>query len=413
MKQKKLTILLICLLEIIWLNTASANIEIQPRFSLEEKYSDNINLSASNEEEDWITTVEPGISLLYNGRSIDATVDYSLSYKFYKNNSENNQDEFKDIQRAAASALFFSGRPFTLRISENISRETLDERDAFSDENDLVNKTTVYNLQVSPQYRLQLMPTFSLVLGYDYNRTDYVDSRGNDSEDHSGRVSLIKQLSSNTEISVNYTYKVYQSDDDEEEEHDEHSYTLGLNQQLGSRTSLAVEGGYSEIEYDSGMQTDSTTLLVDLSYHLTAPLTLILHYSQDYSVSATNGLTEKREANFIVAYVKNSRVAHCEVYWRNSDYVRLHREDDTYGARFDLSNPLAKNLTANFDAEYEFARFKPEGEDVDRITLGTSLDYEYRRLLVSLDYEYRINESDLDDNDYDNNIVTLRASVRF
>ena len=107
--------------------------------------------------------------------------------------------------------------------------------------------------------------------------------------------------------------------------------------------------------------------------------------------------------------------ASTELYWNNSDYVRLDREDDAYGVRFDFAKPLARAVTVNFDAEYELAQFDDVGinEDVNRFTIGTSLDYEYRRFLASLGYRYRINESDIDDNDYTNNIITLSATVRF
>ena len=67
---------------------AWAEIEIHPRLTVEEEYNDNIFLDSRNEEEDWITTIQPGISLDYRNRSVEATVDYSLRYRFYKDNSE-------------------------------------------------------------------------------------------------------------------------------------------------------------------------------------------------------------------------------------------------------------------------------------------------------------------------------------
>ena len=414
MKLSKLLVVTLALFGILFsaVNVWSA-FEIHPYLALEEEYNDNIFLSDNNEEEDWITTVEPGISLIYDNRSLEATVDYSLRYRFYKDNSDENLDKFKDVQRANATALFFGGRPFTLRLAETISREAIDERDD-NQFNDIENRSTVYHSTVTPEYRWQLTQTFSLIFGYTYDRFDYVDSRGNDSEEHEGRFSLVKQLSSTTEVFARYAYAVHQSDDDADE-FDRQDYTLGLNQRLGSRTTLAIEGGYSEVEYDSGFDTDGTHWLVDVSYQLSAPVTLSLGYSQDFTTTAEDGLTETQEASFGATYAKESLTASTELFWNNSDYVRLNREDEAYGVRFDLSKPLARALTANFDAEYERAEYDDIiiDEEVDRFTLGASLDYEYRRFLASLGYRYRINESDIAGGDYTNNIITLSGTVRF
>ena len=387
--------------------------EIHPYLTLEEEYNDNIFLSDENEEEDWITTVEPGISLSYDNRSVAATVDYSLRYRFYKDHEDETLDKFKDVQRADATALFFGGRPFTLRLSETISRETIDERDD-NEFNDIENRSTVYHTTAVPEYRWQLTPTFSLVFGYTYDRYDYVDARGNDSEEHEGRFSLVKQLSATTEVFARYAYTVHQSDADEDE-FDRQDYILGLTQQLGRRTTVSIEGGYSDIEYDSGFETDGTNWLVDISYHLSEPMTLSLGYSQDFTTTAEDGLTETQEASFGVIYEKEVMTASTELFWNDSDYVRQDREDEAYGVRFDLSRHLTRAFTVNADAEYEWATYDDPGvdEEVDRFTVGASFGYEYRRFLASLGYRYRINDSDIDVNDYTNNIVTLSATVRF
>lgn len=387
--------------------------EIHPYLTLEEEYNDNIFLSDENEEEDWITTVEPGISLSYDNRSVAATVDYSLRYRFYKDHDDETLDKFKDVQRADATALFFGGRPFTLRLSETISRETIDERDD-NEFNDIENRSTVYHTSVIPEYRWQLTPTFSLLFGYTYDRFDYVDARGNDSEEHEGRFSLVKQLSATTEVFARYAYAVHQSDADEDE-FERQDYILGLTQQLGGRTTVSMEGGFSDIEYDSGFDTDGINLLVDISYQLSAPMTLTLGYSQDFTTTAEDGLTETQEASFGAAYEKELLTAATELFWNNSEYVRQDREDEAYGVRFDLSRNLTRLFIVSADAEYERATYDDPGvdEEVDRFTVGASFAYEYRRFLASLGYRYRISDSDIDVNDYTNNIVTISATVRF
>ena len=76
--------------------------------------------------------------------------------------------------------------------------------------------------------------------------------------------------------------------------------------------------------------------------------------------------------------------------------------------------PLSVAFSTSFDIEYEKANFDDvSDEDVDRYAFGAALNYEYRRILASLRYRYRLNNSDINANDYTNNIITLSATVRF
>ncbi len=391
--------------------------EFHPYLTLEEEYNDNIYLDHRNEVDDWITTVEPGLSLIYNNRSVDANVDYSLRYRFYKDNDDENVDSFDEVQRADASVLFFSGRPFTLRITENISSEPLDERDQGADYNELVNRSTVYRTSVSPEYRLQLFPTFSMVFGYTYDRADYVDPLGVDWEDHNGHISLVKQLASGSEIFARGEYIIHQSDDFEDE-FDRQNYTLGLTQHISGRITGSLEGGYTNIDYDADTVDDSDDWIwsVDVSYHYSEPLTFSLGYSQDFESTALDGLRKLRETSLSADYHKGSTTASVELFGNYSEYTRLDREDKAAGIRGDWSCALGSAFTTHVDAEYEWARYTDDvspDEDVNRFTAGASIDYSYRRFLASLGYRFRFNDSDFDVNDYTNNVVTLSGTVRF
>lgn len=398
----------------LWLTVfnASAQLEIHPRVTLEEEYTDNLFLDPSDEQEDWISTVEPGISLTYDARSVDVSVDYSLRYIFYQDHDDRNIDDFEDVQRANATASFFAGRPFTLMVSETITRETLDESDVNADYNDLVNRTTVYTLQVAPEYRLELTPSFSLVFGYTYDRVDYVADAGNDSEEHSGRFSVVKELSSNTSVSLNYTYMVHQ--DETDEDFDQQDYTVGIDQQVGPRLNFSAEVGYSTIEYDDGRDTEDTTGLLSAAYSLSEALTFSADYDQSFSTSATEGLTKSRTATLGLGYAKNELTASAELFWDESDYEMTARKDEAIGTRLGLNIPLTVAFSTSFDAEYEQASFDDvTDEDVDRYSFGAALNYEYRRFLASLGYRYRSNDSDNNNNDFINNTITLSATMRF
>lgn len=410
--------LLIGLLGLVFimpLSVLAAEMEFHPYVSVKEEYDDNINLTPTDEEEDWVTTLSPGFSLTYDGRSLAATVDYSLEYILYKNNSDDNQDKFSDIQRADANLLFFGGRPFTLTLSEVISREAIDERQVYSADNQRINKTTVYDTGISPQYRWQMTPTLALVLGYDYQRTDYTDSAGDDGQDHSGRLALVKQLSAALKTSANYSYSRHLAELDEDE-YDEENITLAFGYTPNARLSLNLEGGLARVKYDlSGEDTDETTWSFDLGYRLTEVFNLTAAYSQGFVTSIANGLTRSREASAGLTWNRELFTLTTELYWDQSDYLAEDREDMAYGWRGSLSHQFSRSLSGSLDGEYEYAEFDDPGpnEEVHHYELGASLAMKIRRIMTTLAYRYRDHGSNRDENDYTNNTVTLTASLRF
>jgi hypothetical protein len=308
--------------------------------------------------------------------------------------------------------VFFAGRPFTLTARELITREAIDDSDTNADSNDLINRETVYHLTVTPEYRLQVTPSFSLVLGYTYDRLDYVGS-GDDYEEHIGNVSLVKELSSNANVSLNYSYSVHQAETDDD--YDEQVISVGYDQQVGPRLSFNTRIGYSKIEFDNGSDSSGMDWLLGVNYQLTEALELFGSYDQSFSPSATEGTRESRSAALGLDYKKNQATAHAEIYMEQSDYLSSNREDDALGTRFDITLPLTSVFSTTFDGEFERAEFERASgsQEVDRYTFGASLGFEYRRFLASLGYRYNHNDSDINTNDYTNNVFNFSLSAIF
>jgi hypothetical protein len=388
-----------------------AGLEIHPTLFAEEEYNDNIYSSSNDREYDFITTVQPGLSLEYDNRSLTAVAEYSLRYRFYLENEESNLDEFEDVQSASGHLDLFTGRPLTLFVGETISRVTLDEQDdnEFSES----GRSTVYHLTVIPEYDLWLSSTFSVIFGYEFDLIDYVEDEGDDSIEHTGRINAVKDLSDSTSVNAGYAYSIFDADDDEA--FDRHDYTTGIDYNRGDRFGASVSGGYSDIEYDDGYTTDNISWMVNLSYRQSSALLYSVALSQDYVVSATDGLTESLIASLGTVYEKESVTAELSTFWEDSDYILEDREDKTVGILGSLSSPLAANLTAIVEAGCERGWYDEEGteENVIRLTAGLSFDYIYRRLTASLGYGYRRNESDIDTNDYATNIISLSGTVLF
>ena len=71
-----------------------ANYTITPSISIRETYNDNIFLEDSNEEDDFITTLSPNITLDYSPNSkMDINLDYGFDFRFYSSHSDLNDTE--------------------------------------------------------------------------------------------------------------------------------------------------------------------------------------------------------------------------------------------------------------------------------------------------------------------------------
>lgn len=413
---KLLTVATVTVLGMLFSSIAWSAIEVTPRFSLSQEYNDNIFLSESNRESDWITTVEPGVSLGYTQRSLDLTLDYSLRYRFFKDNTSEDQDRFRDVQRGSADLLFFSGRPFTLRTTGTIARETLSERDRDLEFNDTVQRSTVYRASIMPEYRLRLGPTTTAIFGYSFNLVDYADSRGNDYIEHQGRVTLNKNVTANLDVWIRYQYTEHDNDDNLED-FERHEASVGGAYRLGARTTMNAMVGRTRIDYDRGDDTTSTVWATDVSYRLSEALQATLAYSQDFTMTALDGLSRTREGSFTLGYQPPMASARTVVFWRELDYQRLNRIDESYGVRLIIDRQIGRSLSAGMDAGYERIDNKDPDpatdEKIHRYTLGASLGYVYRRFDTTLSYRHRYNDSDRSGREYRNNIVTLAGTLRF
>lgn len=406
---RNLLLLVFCLFSLVF-SAVAAQVEIHPGVTLGREYTNNLFLTENNRESDWTTNIEPSLLLTYKAPSVDVALDYSLRLRLYQNHNKKNLDNFADIQRTNSSALFFAGRPLTLRLNGNISREFLDARDISSPSNELVNMFTVYRLSAAPEYRWQLRPSFTVVFGYFYDLKNVVDA-DNDSEGHTGSVSLEKQLSTNTLVSATYRYLDQQSD--VVADYNQQTVSLGIDKQFGPHLKIRVEGGTSLIEYGTGRDATYPNWLVGLSYQLSKPLSLSLDYAQKLQLSSTDGLNDERTASVNWNYTSKRLQTTFEVYWKESEYLQVVRQDRAYGSRFNLHVLLTKVFFADLNTDFEQATFKPVDEQIDRYGLGAGLGITYRRVVVSMNSQYRLNDSDQLNRDYHSLVFALNATLRF
>ena len=127
----------------------AANWDIVPRLLLNETYSDNVNLSRNNANEDFITQLTPGLSIRGQGGRVELNLDYNFQNLMYAR--DNNLNNTNQQLQANASAELYQQVLF-LDVSSQISQQLVSTQGVISDNNINAtgNRADVMSYQVSP-----------------------------------------------------------------------------------------------------------------------------------------------------------------------------------------------------------------------------------------------------------------------
>ncbi len=410
--------------------TARARFHITPKISFSEKYNDNIFLDPGKyEDSDWITTIEPGLLFSWDTANLQVDLDYSLLFRYFADNTYLNETSFKDVQRGTLTATLFPDKNFTVLSQGDISRVVVNESDRTSDENEFINRATLYHFFVNPLYRLRLTSALTAILGYRFelaaydqveHAKEYDYDEPNDYNQHTLSFMLEDRLSSRTTLSGGYLFTDYHAEENDPGEINEdftrHDIVLGIEQKLGSRLTLMAQGGLVYFDFDESGREDGRSWNLGLNYEASKSLTFETTYTYDYVPSVSQGLSKAEDWSGFIRYQRRLS-ADLHVFHHKTTYAEdgidnhaAYTKDESTGAALRFSYPLSRHITANLNTDYTYWKFRPENEEADRYGIGPSIDYSFRKFKVGLSYFYRVNNSDLNENDYRNNIGMLEIS---
>ena len=161
--------------------------DVVPRVSINQIYSDNINLAPKGDEDsEWVTRLDAGVGLLREGPRTRARIGYNLVGLAYWEDSDEN-DVFHQLD-ANGRAIFVPERLFVEAAASYDQRlRTRDGRTG-----DLVNlgvdRTDVFRFQVTPVYVQQFEDWATGELRYTYDRVDYAEPDARDTDSERNRV---------------------------------------------------------------------------------------------------------------------------------------------------------------------------------------------------------------------------------
>lgn len=456
---------------------AHAELKLTPGLIVREEYNDNIDLTKDNRRDDFITTVAPSLNALIDTNLLKLSLDYGLYFKLFAKHSDENETSLAKTQRVRFDTTYNPIRDILfLKVSDVYARLPIDERRQVAAGNDFVNTTDSNILTVNPYIVLPLTSSINFTAGYTYKNTWYDDPDGETAQDHTATGRLTKTFGERLSLYGEYAYRAHRPKDETNDvntiartlvgillpqgtpiyddvistqkngwdAYDTHSGTLGTTYQVTPKLTLNGSIGKVYYRYKTGTATniiqyydgagtieneevvvvktkpddaDSLIWNVMANYTLSERFSLGAYYSQDFYDSVNEGAVKRETTGGSIKY-SHAIEATLAGFYTNSTYETEDRKDKSAGGTLSAKVPLGSSLAANVGGSYTHYKFSPDSvititEKVNRYTAQASLDYTLRILTMGLGYTWNYNDSNVDVNDYRNNIVWLQARLTY
>ncbi len=146
-----------------------------PHLEVLETYTDNVNVSPVNKQDDFVTRVSPGIGITGQGARISADIDYTANFLYFAN-SEDSSDLRHELQGRVNSELVRD--LFYLDLKASINQQFVDRGGSLSNnfDNQTDNRKTVQNYIINPYLRRDYGSWGTANLYYRFN---YIRSNAN------------------------------------------------------------------------------------------------------------------------------------------------------------------------------------------------------------------------------------------
>lgn len=148
---------------------------VEPSLSISESYDDNVRLRGRGDEEnDYITQVNPGISIQGRGNNAEVRLDYVMQNIYYQKNSESNatyQAATADLKSEILKDFFYIDADASYR------QQNIDQQSAAAGDNISIDatRTDVSTYSVNPYVLHDFGNTASMRLQHNRSETDYKD----------------------------------------------------------------------------------------------------------------------------------------------------------------------------------------------------------------------------------------------
>lgn len=225
----------------------AAEFKVVPTFTLSEEYNDNIFQDTTDAQHDFVTRVQPGIAMNWQGKGLAGNAAYGLDYQHFARGT--NSDHYNNNALLNANFSCFEdflkldlGDTYT-RVSLNLTRDTVTE-------SLVVNQTEQNVAYASPYLNWPLSGRSTLKTGYRFTDIRYGGSSGIDKDEHDAFAELTHEIS--TKLTANAGYDFVYTAAEPTSYHRNDIYA-GFKYDLGNGTTMYGRVGNSWVNFSNGV----------------------------------------------------------------------------------------------------------------------------------------------------------------
>ena len=400
----------------------AANVDFTPRISVSEEYSDNINLDASDEKDDFITTVSPGFTLGIDARSSGMNLSYDAGYSFY-----NEYDEY-DSWRHSASVTGWAELSRRSRLEVTDTFLYTEDPDDDDDEDYTIRqaRNTYYTNSAGVSLTHQFGKNDSIRLGYVYSILENDDETLEDNSRHTPSVDLTWWLVPNRwrlDTGVDYTRGEFSGSSEAADVSDDLDEWVGDIRltRVVSRY-LEVFAGYTHtwLDYDGDevdYQVYEPSVGFTYAWGEDATLSLSVGYftrNRD-GRDDESGVTLNGDLGKTWRFKRSSiRLAGYSGYTQSSFGSENLGFEEFYGAEATATHAFSRHITGDVFSSYRRGKYTDTDDDREDKTTraGAGLSAQLARWLSArLGYTYSTVSSDDSEDEYTENSVILMFTI--
>jgi hypothetical protein len=394
-----------------------------PYISVIEEYNDNIDLSPTNEKDDFITTVRPGLRYTNMDAAAGIDLDYSAGFVFYGKETDYNfvshnaslnakyltkshfnfylRDSFIRSDESREREYFttvednqyvLASRPERAVYWRNVAAPTVEYQFGREDRIGVNYRNNIYRTEsktaedsqenyINPFIDYWFDAKNGLHLEYGYTIGDF--DRTPDMTGHMANARYTHRITSKAAIFGGYTFsrRTFDSESIYYYDYDIHEPVAGITYAFSPTLSASAQVGYFWRDPETGDKTDG--------------------------VSYKAGVTNRGERTI---YTFSLQGGYNEDYFtsENLGFNRYHRFTGS------LTHFPAKSVSVGFFGSVERAEYIDTDREDWIWQIGGNASYSpLRWLKLSLEVAHRENNSDVDINDYEENRAIVRLTAMY
>jgi hypothetical protein len=392
----------------------NARFQLDPTLSLTQEYTDNFNLTERDKQDNFRSTVAPGLSLTINGAFLKGVVSYKFSPAY-----DTSTDEVSLFHNLLAQLTWDANPLWRLTLSEALTRS---DQPGEADRLGLRQQRqsfTSNTLQLASDYIISRIVTRQA-----YVLSTFSDDEGGDTTSHTFSLSAAVPVYQTNTVSAGYEYLLSKSTGDgttttttttgtaRDTDVVGHKVTLSASRQVNTLRSVGVTGSYALRDTTGGLSGDSQFRIWNASvftnYELPRRLTLnttlgISGLTGDSGQSVGPNFSTKTTLSYQFARALVSLAidrGFSETFTEGENFGVV----ETEGASASLTYPFTPYISGTLSGNYRRSKTTNVGgsaltttsgvgtqQDEETETWGGTLSFRWRvmqRVLFELSYSY-------------------------